>query len=143
MPATKLKGSASLLTSTRGYVEKNINIRMELITEAWEMSKNMVSFGTRVHDFHEYLQEDLNNEQGFYLNTVLPFGVKVTSMTEFRRIQEDLPSLDRIDQLNGCWKEKVKNLNDIVQACGQAISRRDKLFKKLTEIDLAASTNEV
>jgi hypothetical protein len=142
-PATKLKGSTSLLTSARGYVEKNINRRMELITEAWEMSKNMVSFGTRAHAFHEYLQADLKNEQGFYLDAVLPFGVKVTGMTEFRRRQEDLPSPDRIDQLNACWKEKVKNLNGIVQACSQAISRRDKLFKKLTEIDLAGSTNEV
>jgi hypothetical protein len=25
--------------------------------------------------------------------------------------------LDRIDQLNSCWKEKVRNLNGIVQAC--------------------------
>jgi hypothetical protein len=35
-PAAKLKGSSSLLTSCRGYVEKNIKKRMELITEAWE-----------------------------------------------------------------------------------------------------------
>jgi hypothetical protein len=41
-----------------------------------------------------------------------------------------------------CWKEKVKNLNGIVQACSQAISIRDKLFKKLIEIDLANNTNE-
>ena len=33
-PTTKLKGSTSLLTSTRGYVEKNIKRRMKLITEA-------------------------------------------------------------------------------------------------------------
>jgi hypothetical protein len=54
-PATKLKGSSSLLTSSRGYVEKNIKKKMELITEAWEMSKDMVSFGMRAHAFHEYL----------------------------------------------------------------------------------------
>ena len=50
------------------------------------MSKNMVSFGTRAHAFHEYLQADLKNEQGFYLDVVLPFGVKVIGMTKFRRI---------------------------------------------------------
>jgi hypothetical protein len=33
-PATKLKGSSNLLTSCRGYVEKNIKKIMELITEA-------------------------------------------------------------------------------------------------------------
>jgi hypothetical protein len=51
----------SLLTSARDYVEKNINKRMELITESWEITKNMVSFGTRAHDFHEYLQVELKN----------------------------------------------------------------------------------
>ena len=58
----KLKGSTSLLTLAQDYVENNINKRMELITEAWEMSKNMVSFGTRAHAFHEYLQADMKNE---------------------------------------------------------------------------------
>jgi hypothetical protein len=54
-PVTKLKGSTSLLTSVRGYVEKKIKRRMELIVESWQMSKSMLSFGTRVHAFHEYL----------------------------------------------------------------------------------------
>jgi hypothetical protein len=59
-----------------------------------------------------------------------------------RRREEDIPSPNQINQLNAYWKEKVKKLNGIVQACSQAISRRDKLFKKLTEIDLASNTNE-
>jgi hypothetical protein len=123
-------------------VEKNIKRRMELITEAWEMSKSMVSFGTREHNFHEYLQADLKNEEGLYLDVVVPFGVKVTSMMELRRIEEDLPSPNQMKKLNACWKEKVKKLNGIVQACSQVITRREKLFKKLIEIDLDGSTNE-
>jgi hypothetical protein len=75
-------------------VEKNVNKRMELIKKAWEMLKNMVSIGTRAHAFHEYLQADLKNEKGFYLDAVLPFGVEVTDMMEFRRRHKDLPSLD-------------------------------------------------
>jgi hypothetical protein len=34
---TKLKGSSSLLTSARSYVDNNIKKRMTLITEAWEI----------------------------------------------------------------------------------------------------------
>jgi hypothetical protein len=34
-------------------------------------------------------------------------------------------------------------LNIIVQACNQAIKRREELFKRLTDIDIAGSTNEV
>jgi hypothetical protein len=37
----------------------------------------------------------------------------------------------------------VKNLHLIVQSCEQAISKKEKLFTKLTEIDLAGRTNEV
>jgi hypothetical protein len=85
----------------------------------------------------------LKNEEGFYLDAVVPFGFKVTNITELRRREEDLPSLNWIKQLNACWKEKVKNLNIIVQACSQAITRREELFKNLTEIDLAGRTNEI
>jgi hypothetical protein len=95
-PVVKLKGSSSLLTSSRSYVEINIKKRMALITEAWEVLKNIVSFGSRVHAFHEYLQADLKNEEGFYLDVVLPFGNKVSNMMELRRREEDLPSPSQI-----------------------------------------------
>ena len=75
---------------------------------------------------------DLKNEEGFYLDAVIPFGIKVTNMTKMRIIEEYIPSPNRIKQLNACWKEKVKNLNIIVQACNQAITRREELFKRLT-----------
>jgi hypothetical protein len=59
------------------------------------------------------------------------------------RREHDLPSPNRIKKINTCQKEKVKNLNIIVQACSQAITRREELFKRLSEIDLVGSTNEV
>ena len=46
-----------------------------------------------------------------------------------------------MDQLNACWKEKVKNLHLIVQSCEQAIEKKDKLFTKLSNIGLAGKTN--
>jgi hypothetical protein len=142
-PATKLKGSSSLLTSCRGYVENNIKKRMELIVEAWETSQTMASLGTRAHTLLEHLQADFKNEERFYLDTVAPFGTHVNKMTKTRRRQQDLPSKKWITQLNACWKEKVKNLHLIVQSCEQAISKKEKLFTKLTKIDLARRTNEV
>jgi hypothetical protein len=80
-PGIKLKGSSSFLTMVRNYVEKNIKKRMSLIIEAWEVSKNIVSFGSRAHAFHEYIQVDFKNEEGFYTYVVLPFGIKVSNMT--------------------------------------------------------------
>jgi hypothetical protein len=52
-----------------------------LIIEAWEVSKNIVSCGLRAHEFHEYLQVDLNSEEGFCTDVVLPFGIKVSNLT--------------------------------------------------------------
>jgi hypothetical protein len=37
-------------------------------------------------------RQDLKNEEGFYLDAVVPFGFKVTNMIELRRREEDLPS---------------------------------------------------
>jgi hypothetical protein len=108
--AIKLKKYSSLLTSAKIYVERTIKKRMALITEAWEISKNIASFGSRAHALHEYLQYDLKNEEGFYLDVVLTFGNKVSNMTELRRGEEDLPSPSSIQQLNACWKEKIKKL---------------------------------
>jgi hypothetical protein len=78
---------------------------MSLITEAWEVSKNIVSFGSREHAFHEYLQVDLKNEEGFYVDVVFPFGIKVSNMTELKRREEDLPSPSRIKQVE-CLLER-------------------------------------
>jgi hypothetical protein len=90
-PTTKLKGSLSLLTSAKSYVEKKIKKRMALIIEAWEISNNMVSFGTRAHAFHENLQAEIKNEEGFYLDAVVPFGIKISNMIELREERRIYP----------------------------------------------------
>jgi hypothetical protein len=74
---------------------------------------------------------------------MVPFGIKVSNMSELKRREEDLPSPSRIKPLNACWKEKIKNSNNIIHACSQAITRREEIFKRLTKVDLAESTNEV
>jgi hypothetical protein len=89
------------------------------------------------------LQADFKNEKSFYLETVLPFGTHVNNMTERRRRQQDIPSKNWITELNACWKEKVKNLHLIVQSCEQSISKKEKIFTKLTKMDLVGRTNEV
>jgi hypothetical protein len=62
-------------------------------------------------------------------------------MMELRRREEDFPSPSRIKQLNVCWKENIKNLNNIVQVCSEAILKRKELFKRLMETDIAGGTN--
>jgi hypothetical protein len=91
-PATKLKSSSSLLASCRGYVDNNINKRREIVTEVWKTSQTITSLGTMAHSFLEHLQEELKDEENFYLKMVLPFGTIVNNMTETKRRQHVLPS---------------------------------------------------
>jgi hypothetical protein len=109
----------------------------------WKTSQTITSLGTEAHSLLEHLQVELKDEEHFYLNIVLPFGTIVNNMTETKRRQQDLPSKNRIGQLNACWKEKVKNLHLIVQSCEQAISKKDKLFTRLSRINLDGKTNDL
>ena len=73
---------------------------------------------------------------------VIPFGTIVKNMIKTKRREQDLPSKNRISQLNPCWKEKVKNLHLIVWSCEQTISKKDKLFTRLSSINLSRRTND-
>jgi hypothetical protein len=46
----------------------------------------------KLNNLREYLQDDLNNEEGFYKDVVITFILKVSGMTELKRKEEDLPS---------------------------------------------------
>jgi hypothetical protein len=70
-PDLKLKGSSSLLMVVRKFVEENIKRRMSLIMEAWDVSCNIISFGSRLNAYNEFLQEDYKNEEGFYKDVVI------------------------------------------------------------------------
>jgi hypothetical protein len=141
-PTTNVKASSTLLASCRGYVENNIKKRMEVVTKAWKTSQTITSLGTRAHSLLEHLQVELKYEEKFFLKTVLPFGTIVNNMTETKRREQDLPSKNMIGQLNACWKEKLKKLHLIVQSSEQAISKKDKLFTRLSRIDLVGKTND-
>jgi hypothetical protein len=141
-PAPNVKSPSTLLASCKGYVENNITKRMELVTDAWKRSQTIASLVTRAHSLLYLLQADLKDEEKFFLKTVIPFGKIVKNMTETKRREEDLPSKNRIGQLNASWKEKLNNLHLIVQSCEQVISKKDKLFTKLSNIDLVGKTND-
>jgi hypothetical protein len=145
MPATlgaNVKSSSTLLASCKGYVENNIKKTMDLVIEAWKRSQTITSLGTRAHSLLEHLQAELKDEEYLFLKTVIPFGTIVNNMTETKRREQDLPSKNHIGQLNACWKEKVKNLHLIVESCEQAISKKDKLFTRLSNIELFGKTND-
>jgi hypothetical protein len=86
---TKFKGSSSFLMVVQNYVERNVKKRMSLVMEAWGVSKNIISFGSRAHAFNEYLQADFKNEEGFlyrYCLTIWNKSFKYDGGKEERRI---------------------------------------------------------
>ena len=62
---TKFKGSSIFLMDVWNYAEKNLKKKISLVMEAWEVSKNIDSFGSWAHEFHEYIQDDLKMKKGF------------------------------------------------------------------------------
>jgi hypothetical protein len=65
-------------------------------------------------------------------------------MTKLKRRKEDFPSPSRMKQLKSCRVKKISNLKDIMESCNEIVNKKENLFRKLTEIDLApGSTREV
>jgi hypothetical protein len=58
---------------------------MSLILEAWDLASNFVSLGSRITNLREYLQADLENDEGFYKDVVITFVLKVSGMSELKR----------------------------------------------------------
>jgi hypothetical protein len=135
--AAKMKVSSTLLACSRALVENNINKRMQLVTEAWETSQNLVSFGKKENDFLEHLEANLKNDQHFCEQVLTHFSNYVVNTSELKRRQEKLPSPKRTKKVKACWKKKVNNLELIVKSCKQVISEKEDLFTSPIQIDLA------
>ena len=116
---------------------------MQLVTESWETSQNLVSFEKKANDLLEHLEENLKNEQLFCDQVLAPFANYVVNTSELKRRQEKLPSPKRTKKVKACWQKKFKNLELIVESCKQDILEKEELFTNLVQIDLAGSTNEV
>jgi hypothetical protein len=94
----RLKGTSSLLVATRHYVQQNIKKIMYLILNTWDLASSFVSLGSWIQNTREYLKADIENDEGFFKDGLATFIMKVSTMTEYERKQEDLPSQDQIKQ---------------------------------------------
>jgi hypothetical protein len=140
--SSKWRGTPSLLVAVRKFVEENIKKRMSLVLEAWDISNNIMTFGSRLHSFKEYLQVDYENDEGFYKNELTTFILKIMNMTELKIKEENFPSQARVKQLKACWIKKIKTLKELLEECSEVLSKREILYQKLMEIDLAGNTEK-
>jgi hypothetical protein len=141
--ATKMKLSSTLLSCSKSLVENNINKRMQLVTEVWETTQNLVSFEKKANDLLEHLEVNLTNEQFFCHHVLDPFSKYALNTSELKGKQEKLPSPNRTKKVKSCWQKKIENLHLIVKSCKQVISENKNLSQSLLQMDLARTTNEV
>jgi hypothetical protein len=80
-----LRGTSSLFAAIRRYVGENINKTMSLVLKTWEPEIKFVSLGSRMTNFRQYLQADLENDEEFYKGVVTTFVMKVSNTSELKR----------------------------------------------------------
>jgi hypothetical protein len=141
--SSKWRRTTGLLVVVRKFVEEKTQKRMSLILEAWDIGNNIMTFGSKPHNFKEYLQADFENDESFYKNQFTTFIMKTMNMTELKRKEENFPSQARVKQLKACWIKKIKTLKELLEECNEVLSKREILYQKLMEIDLVGITREV
>jgi hypothetical protein len=116
---------------------------MYLILEAWHLTSKFISLGSEIANLMQYLQVDLDNDEGFYKDVVITFVLKVSGMSELKRKEEDIPSPTRIKQLKACWIKRIKVLKEILVDCDTLSVKKGELYFKLIELVLAGTIREV
>jgi hypothetical protein len=79
--SVRLKGTSILLIATRCYVEQNIKKLMSLILDTWDLESSFVSLGSRIQNNREYLNADIENDEGYFKDGLATFIIKVSTMT--------------------------------------------------------------
>jgi hypothetical protein len=91
------------LQTVRKYDGDAIHKRIDIIQDIWELAQSIIaSFSSRILNFKEYLQKDLENDEGFFKEAVNTFSAKLSSLNEARRKEQKLPSPYRMRQINAC-----------------------------------------
>jgi hypothetical protein len=82
---SKLKGTSSLLLVVIQYIGKHIKKRMSLILYTWELTNNFIALASKMEKLKQYLEVDLQNDEGFYKETITTLVIKVSNMTRNKR----------------------------------------------------------
>jgi hypothetical protein len=77
--SSKVTKYAKFLIGVRRYVAENIDKRLNIMWEAWEIVVEAGVITGRIQALKEYLQEDLWNDEHFYKNVVSTFMVRISN----------------------------------------------------------------
>jgi hypothetical protein len=84
--SSKLRGTSILLDVVKRYVGKNIEKKMSLILETWELVNSFISLALKMMNLKQFLQLDLENDEEFYKGEITTFFfINVSNMSELKR----------------------------------------------------------
>jgi hypothetical protein len=89
---SKCKGSSRLLQAIRKCVGDEIHKRVDLIQEIPDLAQSIANYSSRITNFKEYLQKDLENDEGFYKVVMITFSAKVSRLSVSHRKEQKLSS---------------------------------------------------
>jgi hypothetical protein len=114
---SRLKGASSLLTDIRKYVCYNMKKRATLILDIWELATSSTTLSTRILNFKEYLQKDLENDENFYKEYINTFFAEISSMNDVHEREKNLSSKVQLKQINACCLRRIECLREMLVEC--------------------------
>jgi hypothetical protein len=118
----------------RKHIGDIIKRRIALILETWELATNSTTLSTRVLHFKEYLQKDLENDEGFYKEAVGTFLTKVLSLSDINIRDQNIPSKTCFKQINAFWLRRIKGLREMISECDVINTKRGDFFLKIVDL---------
>jgi hypothetical protein len=73
----------------------------------------------------------LENDEGFYKEAMGTFAMKVSSLTELHRRDQNLPYKNHMKKINVCWLRRIKFLRELLSECDVINIKRGNIFLKL------------
>jgi hypothetical protein len=79
---SKVTKATKLLIGVKIYVVENIDKRIDIMHEAWEITVEDDVISKMIHSLKQYLQEDQWNDEKLYKNVVSTFMVRISIMDD-------------------------------------------------------------
>jgi hypothetical protein len=122
------------LTTIRQYIGENIQKIIALIFEIWELGTSSTILSSRITNFKEYLQKDLDSDEKFYKEVVGTFSAKISNMNDMQRREQNLPSKIRLRKINAGWLKIIECLKELLEECDVINTKRGDLFLNLVDL---------
>jgi hypothetical protein len=118
----------------RKYVKDEFKKRVDLIQEIWDLAQTTTIFSTRIPNLKEYLQNDLENNEEFYKESLNTFSSKVSSLTDIHRREKNLPSNTRMKHIKAYWLRIIKSLREMMDELDILRNKRNYFLFKLMNL---------